>query len=130
MAKGEPVSGTAGAHRDHPRRMERSRESSPYAVLAEMDRDWPQRLHVRCTTAACQERDSISKNTAGSMTPRQFGRDFSEQLLYWARVHHLVECDRRIESANLVDAPTSLANTRSCSLQVFTSNNVRTRISH
>src|SRR5271154_4390730 len=101
--------------------MECSRESPPSAVLTEMGRVGSRRLHVRRATAAGQESNSVSTNATGSMTPQQFGRDFSEQLLCLARVHHLVECDRNIESANLVDAPTSLANTRSCSLQVFTS---------
>jgi hypothetical protein len=45
-----------------------------------MGRDGSGRLHVRRATAAGQERDSVSKNTTGPMTPRQFGRDFSEQI--------------------------------------------------
>jgi len=58
------------AYRDHSRRMECSRESPPSAVLAEMGRDGSRRLHVRCTTAAGQERDSVSTNATESMTPR------------------------------------------------------------
>src|ERR1700730_12281765 len=50
-------------------------ESRPSAVLTEMGRDGSRRLHVRCTTAAGQETDSVSRNATGSMTPRQFGRD-------------------------------------------------------
>ena len=39
----------------------------------------PDTYTFRRATAADKKRDTAPKNTTGSMSPRQFGRDFSEQ---------------------------------------------------